>query len=258
MIRIAVSGACGRMGEHVLRVADRDPEASVVAALEAKGHPSVGREVGSGLQVVDDPDAGLAGADVCIDFSKPEGTLRLLEAAVAHRVALVIGTTGLDADGQKRLRTAARTVPIVVAPNFSLGVNVLVGIVEEVARRLRDYHAEVLEIHHAAKVDAPSGTALRLGDAIAEARGLDPARHRVLHREGHTGAREKDAIGIQTLRAGDTVGEHTVYFAGPGERLELTHRALSRENFAAGALRAAHWAVGRAPGLYSMKDVLGD
>jgi 4-hydroxy-tetrahydrodipicolinate reductase len=246
------------MGKHVLRVVGRDPEASVAAALEAKGHPSIGREVSSGVTVVDDPDSALAGADVCIDFSKPEGTARLLEATVAHKVAVVIGTTGIAAEEQETLRTAARTIPIVVAPNFPLGVNVLMEIAAEVARRLRDYHAEVLEIHHAAKVDAPSGTALRLGDVIAEARGLDPEQHRVLHREGHTGPRDDDAIGIQTLRAGDSVGEHTVYFAGPGERLELTHRALSRENFAAGAVRAAHWLVGRAPGLYSMKDVLAD
>jgi 4-hydroxy-tetrahydrodipicolinate reductase len=246
------------MGQHVIHVVERDPEASVAAALEAKGHPSIGREVGSGVAVADDPDAALAGADVCIDFSKPEGTARLLEAAVAHKVALVIGTTGLGAEEQEGLGAAARTVPVVLAPNFSLGVNLLMEIAGEVARRLRDYHAEILEIHHAAKVDAPSGTALRLGDVIAEARGLDPERHRVLHREGHTGARDDEAIGIQTLRAGDSVGEHTVYFAGPGERLELTHRALSRENFAAGALRAAHWVVGRTPGLYSMKDVLRD
>jgi 4-hydroxy-tetrahydrodipicolinate reductase len=182
--------------------------------------------------------------------------MRLIEAAAERGIPAVVGTTGFSAEQRTRIDKIVRKVPLVLAPNFSLGINVLLEVVAGVASRLREYHVEVLGLHHAAKADAPSGTALRLAEAVAEARGLALADHKVLHREGHTGARPPDAIGLQTLRAGDAVGEHTVLFAGSGERLELTHRALSRGNFAAGSVRAARWVVGRPPGLYSMSDVL--
>jgi 4-hydroxy-tetrahydrodipicolinate reductase len=244
------------MGPHVLGAVERDPELQLVAALEAAGHPQLGQEVAPGVRLTVDAMDALAGADVAIDFSLPEGSMPLLEAAAERGVAGVVGTTGFSDDQRRRIEEIARKVPVVLAPNFSLGVTLLLELVASVAERLEDYHAEIVELHHAAKADAPSGTALRLAEAVAEARRLDLAKHGVLHREGHTGARPPDAIGVQTLRAGDAVGEHTVLFAGPGERIELTHRALSRDNFAAGSVRAARWVMGRAPGLYSMRDVL--
>lgn len=256
MIRVVVTGACGRMGGEVLRLIEREPGMSLVAALERAGHPSLGQEVAAGIRLGDDPDASLARADVYIDFSRPDATLALLEAARVRGVAAVIGTTGFNDEQRSRIEEASKRIPMVLAPNFSIGVHVLTEVVAEVASRLPDHHAEVLELHHAAKVDAPSGTALRLAEAIAQARGIVLGDHRVVHREGHTGPRPRDAIGIQSLRAGDAVGEHTVHFGGPGERIELVHRALSRENFAAGAVVAARWVAGRPPGLYSMRDVL--
>jgi len=170
----------------------------------------------------------------------------------------VIATTGFDDDGLAWIRSTAEQVPVVMAPNFSLGINVLVDLVAEAVRRLPGYDIEVLELHHNRKVDAPSGTALRLGEAAAAARDARLSERAVFHREGLTGAREPGTIGMQTLRGGDSPGEHTVFIAGPGERLELTHRALSRENFAAGAVRAAKWLTGRGPGLYAMSDVLAE
>jgi 4-hydroxy-tetrahydrodipicolinate reductase len=208
------------------------------------------------VRLASEPAEALERAEVAIDFSLPQGTMRLLEAASGRGIAAVVGTTGFTAEQRKRIDEVGRKVAIVLAPNFSLGVNVLLEVTAEVARRLRDYDAEVLEIHHSAKADAPSGTALRLAEAVAEARGLRLTDHEILHRGGTTGPRPPDAIGVQSLRAGDAVGDHTVFFAGPGERLELTHRALSRDNFASGAVRAARWVVGRGPGLYSMRDVL--
>lgn len=256
MIRVVVCGAAGRMGAHVLRAVEAAEDLALAGALEAPGHASLGSEAAPGARIVADPTAVLEAADVAIDFSVPQATLALLEAAAARGTCLVTGTTGLDAAGEARLREAADRIAIVRAPNFSLGIHVMLELVSAAARSLRDYDLEVLEMHHAAKVDAPSGTAVRLAQALAEARGLDLARQAVYHREGHTGPRPRDAIGLQTLRAGDAVGEHTVYLAGPGERLEISHRALSRGNFAAGAVRAARWVVGRPPGLYAMHDVM--
>jgi 4-hydroxy-tetrahydrodipicolinate reductase len=256
MIRVAVNGAAGRMGTHVLRAVERDSDTAIVSALEVPGHPRLGEEVAPDVRIGPDASAALSNADVAIDFSIPAGSMPLVAAAVERKVALVIGTTGFSPEQQGRLEEAARTVPIVMAANFSLGVNVMLEVVAELASRLRDYDAEIVELHHAAKVDAPSGTAIRLSDAIAEARGLDPTSARVTAREGHTGARPAESIGVQSLRAGDSVGEHTVLFAGPGERVEVSHRALSRDNFAAGAVRAARWIVGQPPGLYSMRNVL--
>jgi 4-hydroxy-tetrahydrodipicolinate reductase len=257
MIRVLVCGAAGRMGGHVLRALEAADDLTLAGALEAPGHASLGSEAAPGVRIVADARAALDAADVAIDFSLPQATLALLDAAEAHGTPVVTGTTGFDTDGEARLEAAARRIAIVRAPNFSLGIHVMLELVAEAARRLPDYHLEVLEMHHARKVDAPSGTALRLGQVLAEARGLDLAKQAVYHREGHTGPRPPDTIGMQTLRAGDAVGEHTVYLAGPGERLEIAHRALSRDNFAAGAVRAARWAVTRPPGLYAMRDVMG-
>ena len=256
MIPVLVIGAAGRMGGHVLCAVEGAPELCVAAALERPGHPALGRELSPGVKLSADLEPALETAQVAIDFSTPESALLLVAAATQEDVAVVSGTTGFNSTGLRRLEQAARKIPIVMAPNFSLGVNVLIGLVAEAARRLESYEIEVLELHHSRKLDAPSGTALRLARAAAEARGQELERAAVYHREGKTGARPPEAIGIQALRAGDSVGEHTVYLAGPGERIELSHRALSRDNFAAGAVRAAHWVVGKPPALYSMSDIL--
>ena len=201
--------------------------------------------------------AALERAEVAIDFSTPESTAALVAEAVPKGVALVIATTGFSPEALAQIQAASTKIPVVMAPNFSLGVHILLELVAEASRRLQDYEIEVLELHHSRKADAPSGTALRLARVAAEARGVDLDQKAVYHREGQTGPRPADAIGIQTLRAGDSVGEHTVYFAGPGERLELSHRALSRDNFAAGAIRATRWIVGKPPRLYTLSGALG-
>jgi 4-hydroxy-tetrahydrodipicolinate reductase len=256
MIPVLVMGAAGRMGGHVLRAVEAAPDLCVAAALDRPGHPELGQELSPGVKLGAALEPALDQAKVAIDFSTPDGTLALVAGAPTKDVALVIATTGFDEEGLARIKAAAQKTPIVMAPNFSLGVNLLIDLVTEAARRLEGYEIEVLEIHHSRKVDAPSGTALRLARAAAEVRGQDLERAAVYHREGQVGPRPPDAIGIQALRAGDSVGEHTVYLAGPGERVELSHRALSRDNFAAGAVRAAGWVVGKPPGLYSMSDVL--
>ncbi len=257
MIRVLVLGAAGRMGGHVLGAIALHPELELGAAVERPDHPELGKEIARGIALGGDLPAAAAACDVAIDFSTPASTQELLRAASGRRLGLVIGTTGFSPEQRRELERSARTLPIVAAPNFSLGVNVLIELVAEAARRLPEYEIEVLELHHSRKLDAPSGTALRLGEAAAEARGRRLSELAVHHREGETGPRDPAAIGMQALRAGDSVGEHTVLLAGPGERLELTHRALSRDNFAAGAVRAAAWVHGRAAGLYSMRDVLG-
>jgi 4-hydroxy-tetrahydrodipicolinate reductase len=244
------------MGEHVLRAVERDPGLVVAAAVDRAGHPRIGQEVSPGVKLTAELEPALEAAQVAIDFSLPEGALVLVDEAAAKQVGLVTGTTGFDAAGVARIREAAGRIPIVMAPNFSLGINVLIDLVSQAARRLEGYDLEVLEMHHNQKADAPSGTALRLAQAAAEARGQKLEQDAVYHREGQTGIRPPKAIGMQSLRVGDSVGEHTVYLAGRGERVELSHRALSRENFAAGAVRAALWITGKPPGLYAMSDVL--
>jgi 4-hydroxy-tetrahydrodipicolinate reductase len=258
VIRVLVCGAAGRMGGVVLDAVRAAPDLAVGAALEAPGHPRLGEEVEPGVALTDNPRRALDAADVAIDFTLPEATLALLPEAASRGVPVVLATTGFDDAGQAAIGEAAQKIPIVQAPNFSLGINVLLRLVAEAVRRLPDYEIEVLELHHSRKVDAPSGTALRIAEVAAAARGVDIAAKAIYHREGHTGERPPDGIGLQTLRAGDSIGEHTLYLAGPGERLELSHRALSRQNFAAGALRAARWALDKPPALYSMQDVLGD
>ena len=254
--RVLVVGAGGRMGEALLRAIGRSLELELGAALEHAAHPRLGAEVAPGVKLSADPEAAVGRADVGVDFSTPRSTLALVDAAEARGLPLVIGTTGLESDHETHIARAAARIPIVRAANFSMGIAVLMELVAEAARRLPGYEIDVLEIHHDQKVDAPSGTALALARAAATARGLDLDRVAVYAREGITGKREPNAIGLQALRLGDAVGEHTVYLAGPGERVELAHRAHSRDNFAAGALRAAAWLVGRKPGLYTMRDVL--
>ncbi len=257
MTRVLVVGAGGRMGQSLIRMIEASADLRLGAALEHAAHPSLGQEVSRGVKLGADARAACAQADVGIDFSSPESTLALLEVASEAGLPLVIGTTGLIAANEARITAAAQRLPIVRAANFSIGITVLLELVAEAARRLEGYEIDVLEMHHDQKQDAPSGTALALARAAASARGQDFEHAAVYARQGQTGVRDPKSIGLQALRLGDSVGEHTVYFAGPGERLELAHRAHSRENFAAGALRAARWLVGRAPGLYTMRDVLG-
>jgi len=256
--RVLVVGACGRMGESVRAALASEATLKLSAALEAPGHPQLGSELAPGVRLGDDAKAALACADVAIDFSRPEASLRVLRAAADAGVAYVMGTTGLAGDECAEIAVAARRIPVLHAPNFSVSVNVLVWLTREAARRLgAGVDAEIIELHHAGKRDAPSGTALRLAEAIAEGRGHPLEGHLVLERAGETGPRPAGAIGIQALRAGDSTGEHSVIFAGRGERLELAHRSQTREHFAHGAVRAAAWLAGRAPGVYRIEQALG-
>jgi 4-hydroxy-tetrahydrodipicolinate reductase len=244
----------GRMGERLCALLADEPGLALAAALERPGHPALGRELAPGVRLTDDAPAALAGAELAIVFANPAATLALLDAA---RIPCVVGTTGFRPEEKKELEALARRIPVVLAANFSVAVNVLFHLTREAAGLLGPgWDAEVLELHHAAKLDAPSGTALRLAEAIAEGRGAREERF-VLAREGQTGARAAGSIGVQALRGGDNPGEHSVLFLGRGERLELVHRSATRDHFARGALRAADWVAGRAPGLYDMEQVLG-
>lgn len=267
-LRVVIAGAAGRMGQTLIEAVLRSDDMDLAAALDVRGSPAIGRDPGERLghltkvRVTDDVEAALRDADVLIDFTRPEGTLVHVAACERHRVGVVIGTTGLDEAQRQKIADAARAVPIVLAPNMSVGVNVLVKLVEQAARTLgEDYDIEVVEMHHKHKVDAPSGTALQLGEAAARGLATTLAQSAVYARHGNTGERKTGTIGFASLRGGDVVGEHTVVFAGTGERIELTHRALSRQNFAAGALRAARFVAARRhagqTGLASMQDVLG-
>jgi 4-hydroxy-tetrahydrodipicolinate reductase len=267
-VRIAVAGAGGRMGQALIEATLADPELTLAAALDVPGSAVLGHDAGqrqgraTGVIVAADIDAAVAAADVLIDFTRPDGTLAHLAACARARCAAVVGTTGLTAEHKAAIAAAARTIPVVCAPNMSVGVNVLLTLVEAAARTLGPaYDVEIVEMHHKHKVDAPSGTALGLGEAAARGSGRRLADCAVYAREGVTGERKPGTIGFATLRGGDVVGEHTVVFAATGERIELSHRATSRQNFAGGALRAAKFVAaqrlaGRA-GLSDMQDVLG-
>jgi 4-hydroxy-tetrahydrodipicolinate reductase len=246
------------MGERVRAALADAEDAALVGALESPGHPGLGTELAPGVCVIDDPAQAFANANVAIDFSVPAATRAALRAAADAGIAYVCGTTGLSAAERAELDAAAERIPIVWSPSFSVAVNVFAHLVGAAARLLGpDFDAEIVEFHHAAKRDAPSGTALRLAEAIAQARGQDLRKVIVAAREGDVGARPAHAIGVQSLRGGDNPGEHSVYFFGRGERLELVHRAATRDHFAGGALRAARWLLGRAPGLYTIDEVLG-
>jgi 4-hydroxy-tetrahydrodipicolinate reductase len=263
-VRAAIAGVSGRMGRALLEAVAADADCALHAAIDRPGSPLVGQNAGaawggaSGVNVSDQPAAALSGAQVLIDFTRPEATFGYLDACAAAGVPLVIGTTGFDAAGKARINEAAKRIPIVFAPNMSVGVNLLMKLAELAAEVLQDgYDIEIIEAHHRHKVDAPSGTALGLGQAVARALDRNLASCAVYGREGVTGERDPKTIGFATVRGGDIVGDHTLLFAGIGERVELTHKASSRATFAQGALRAAKWLQGRAPGLYDMRDVLG-
>jgi 4-hydroxy-tetrahydrodipicolinate reductase len=264
-LRVVVAGAGGRMGRALTRAVAAEPGMRLVAALDRAGAEVQGQDAGAlaglepvGVSVGDDPLAALVNADVLLDFTAPEATLAHADIAAQARLVHVIGTTGLKPEDDARLKAAARHCRIVRSGNFSLGVNLLVGLVRRAAAVLGpDYDVEILEMHHRHKVDAPSGTALLLGKAAAAGRNIGLAEKSVRVRDGHTGARPGGAIGFATLRGGSVVGDHSVILAGEGERIELTHRAENRDIFARGAIRAAHWAFDKKPGLYDMADVLG-
>jgi len=255
---VLVVGALGKMGECIRTAVAACDDLQVRAGLEAPGHPAAGSSFDEGVTLYDDVTSALAGCDVVIDFSIPAATLANLRAAADAGVAYVAGTTGSSEAEKKEIAALAQRIPVVHAPNFSVSVNVLAWLAREAARRLGPgFDAELFEIHHSAKRDAPSGTALFLGEAVAEGQGVKLDDHVVLERAGETGARPEGAIGIQTLRGGDVPGEHTILFVGQGERVELAHRAYTRDHFARGAVRAAAWLVGKKPGLYSISEVLG-
>lgn len=261
-MRIVIAGAGGRMGRTLIDAVNAAPGMTLHAALEMAGSPLVGQAAAPdprrGDVRITDVVAAVAGADAMIDFTRPAGTLCHLAECSARKVPMVIGTTGFSDAEKERIRVAGQTIPIVFAPNMSIGVNVTLKLLEVAAKALSEgFDIEVLEMHHRHKVDAPSGTALGMGEAIARAQGRTLNDAAVYVREGVTGERDPSTIGFAVLRGGDCVGEHTVYFAGTGERIEISHRATSRNTFAAGALRAARFLHDRGPGLYGMTDVLG-
>ena len=264
-MKLAIAGAGGRMGRVLTRIVHETPGAEVAGGLEAKGSPHIGADLGTlagigalGVTVSDDPLGLFTRIEGVIDFTVPAASLALAELSAQARIVHVIGTTGIDEAGEVAIKAAARHARIVKSGNMSLGVNLLAAMVRKVAAALgEEFDIEVLEMHHRAKIDAPSGTALLLGKAAAQGRGIDLRERSVRVRDGHTGARPSGDIGFATLRGGSVVGEHTVMFAGPAERIEMTHKAESRDIFARGAVRAALWAMDKKPGLYAMSDVLG-
>jgi len=263
-IRVAIAGSAGRMGATLIEAVLADADLALAAALEQRDHPALGRDVGEcvgracGVLVSDDVAHALEGSDVLIDFTRPQGTLAHLARCAALGKSMVIGTTGFSVEENDRITQAANAIALVIAPNMAVGVNVVFKLAEMAARTLGDgYDVEIVEAHHRHKVDAPSGTALKLGEMIAAARGRDLASCAVHGRHGDTGERDPRAIGFHALRGGDIVGEHTVLFAGSGERVEVSVRSASRMTYALGALRAAKFLRGRAPGRYDMFDVLG-
>jgi 4-hydroxy-tetrahydrodipicolinate reductase len=263
--RIGILGAAGRMGRMLIEEVARTPGSVLSAACEQPGHKAIGSDAGLlagtgalGVTLGDDPDALFAACDAAIDFTSAKASAANAARAAARGKALVIGTTGLGEAELKAVREAASRTPLLVAPNMSPGVILLTALTEQVAKTLGDdYDVEIVEMHHRHKVDAPSGTALALGEAAARGRGIPLASHAVRARDGHTGARPRGAIGFATLRGGDVVGDHRVIFAGEGERIELAHLAANRTIYSRSAVRAALWLKGKPPGLYGMRDVLG-
>ncbi len=262
---LVVTGAAGRMGRMLVAAVQATPGVRLAAALEREGSAALGQDAGVlagigpvGVPLTDDPLRAFVAADGVLDFTSPTATVAFAGLAAQARIVHVIGTTGLGPDHLREVEAASWHAPVVRSGNMSLGVNLLAAMAERVARALgEEYDVEIVEMHHRSKVDAPSGTALMLGEAVASGRAVDLETHAVRGRDGHTGARPDGAIGFATLRGGSVVGEHRVIFAGPGERIELAHLAEDRGIFARGAVRAALWGRARKPGLYSMADVLG-
>jgi len=262
-MKLAIAGASGRMGQMLIEAALAQPDLAIVAALDRDGSPLLGHDCAelmgraTGVKVTSGL-AALRGADVLIDFTRPEATLVHLAACTAAGVKMVIGTTGFDDAGRQAIAAASERIAIVFAPNMSVGVNAAFKLIELATRMLNEgYDIEIIEAHHRHKVDAPSGTALKMGEVAADALGKPLKDVAVYAREGHTGERKPGTIGFATVRGGDIVGDHTVMYAGAGERIEITHRSSSRQAYASGSLRAARFLADRATGLYDMADVLG-
>ena len=256
-IKIAVVGANGRMGKAIVNAVRQNDNAELTAVIMRKGHKDVGENIG-GVSVSDNVENALVNVDAVIDFTLPEYSVEIAQAAKKAGVVDVIGTTGFSDAQMKKIEECAQTIPMIVSGNFSLGVNVLAMLVEQAARALDDYDIEISEMHHRNKVDAPSGTALMLGESAAAGRGIDMHKNSERGRDGHTGKRGTNTIGFSSVRGGGVIGEHNVQFANEQEILELGHRALNRELFAQGAVVAAVWGHGQKAGKYDMQDVLGE
>lgn len=266
MMKLAVTGAAGRMGQALIRAITANPHAELAGAIEREGSEAIGRDAAAlagleanGVEVTDDPLPVFAKCEGVLDFTTPPATAEFAALAAQARIVHVIGTTGLADDDFEKIHAAARHAVIIQSGNMSLGVNLLAVLVEQAARALsaEDFDVEVVEMHHRHKVDAPSGTALLLGEGAAAGRNIKLADNSVRVRDGHTGSRETGTIGFATLRGGSVVGDHSVILAGEGERIELSHKAQDRSIFSNGAVKAALWGRGKKPGLYSMRDVLG-
>ena len=264
LLRLAIAGASGRMGRMLIEAVTAAPDCALAGALDIAGSVAIGDDAAaflgrpSGVAITADVGAGLAAAQVLIDFTRPEGTLAHLAVCRELGVAAVIGTTGFSAAQKAEIAACAEHIPIVLAPNMSVGVNVALRLIDLAARALAEgYDIEIVEAHHRHKVDAPSGTALQMGEVAAAALGRTLADCAVYSREGHTGERKASTIGFAAIRGGDIVGDHTVLFAGSGERIEISHKASSRATYAQGSLRAARFLAGRTSGLFDMGDVLG-
>lgn len=265
MIKVVIAGVAGRMGGRTLSLLREEDGIKIVGATEKEGHSSIGKDAGIlasgveiGIKVSDRIEAAAIDADAIIDFTTPAATLKNALYASKKGKAMVVGTTGFSEEEKKRFEKLTEGFPCVMSPNMSIGVNVMFEVSKMIARHLGvEFDVEIIEAHHKHKADSPSGTALRLGEVIAEALGRDFKKVARFERHGRIGERGKEEIGIQSIRGGDIIGEHTVIFCGTGERIEFTHRALSRDNFASGAIRALKWVVEKPPGIYTMKDVLG-
>lgn len=265
MISIAVTGAAGRMGQAIINAINENPAVELSGALEREDSPYLNKDAGDvsgagklGVKITSDIEKAFKKASVIIDFTAPEASMRHIEYAVEHNKAIVIGTTGFSHHQRDEIKELSLKTRVVMAPNMSIGVNLLLKLVHDAARVLaQDYDIEIIEAHHRLKKDAPSGTAIRIAEVIANAVNRDLEKVAVYERKGIIGERKPEEIGIQTIRAGDIVGDHTVLFGGIGERIELTHKASSRSTFAMGSVKAAIWLTGKPNGLYDMQDVLG-
>ncbi len=265
MIKVSIMGIAGRMGRSIYHLLDAEDDIQIVGATEIDSHADMGKDIGIvvgdreiGAALTADIDEACSDADVIVDFTTPSSTMKNADYASSTAKAMVIGTTGFDDNQKSELSELSKNFPCVISPNMSIGVNVMFEATKRLAEVLGDdFDVEIIEAHHKHKVDAPSGTALRLGEAAAEGLSRDFSSVARYERHGAIGERKKNEIGMQSIRAGDIVGEHTVMFCGSGERIELTHRAMSRNNFAKGVLRAVKWIPGRPGGIYTMKEVLG-
>lgn len=265
MIKIAVCGAAGRMGQRIINSIIEAEGVKFAGAVERPGHPQIGQDAGilagcgtTGVLLSDNLNQVVENCDVLIDFTTPKVSLKNLEVCALNKKSIVIGSTGFTPEEKALAAELAKEIPCVIAPNMSVGVNVCFKALKDIAKTLGDdFDVEIVEMHHKLKKDAPSGTAVRMGEVVAEALGRDYNKVANCQREGIIGERTKEEIGMQTIRGGDIIGEHTVYFIGMGERIELSHRAMTRDMFSRGSVRAAKWVVGKTPGIYDMQDVLG-